>query len=172
VLARTALAVALGLFAAACGGSKSPSVASLDATAPSTTSKTTPSRKPSFTAFAACMTAHGVSTQSPGGHGVVMSNATPAQANSAMAACRSFMPGGGPPPPTPAQQATRTEQLFVFSRCMRSHGVPNFPDPDSTGDLPLDRLGSLDTARLYAAYTACRGFFPRFGPQIRLAPAP
>ena len=55
---------------------------------------------------------------------------------------------------------------------MRSHGVHDFPDPDSTGELPLDKLGSLgmQTTHFYAAYTACRSLFPRIGPQIRFAP--
>ena len=118
------------------------------------------------------MTARGVPTESPGGHGVMIQNATPAQASSASAACRALLPGGGPPQLTPAQRATRTQQLFAFSRCMRSHGVPNFPDPDSTGELPLDKLGSLGSTHVYRAYTACRSLFPRTGPQIRLTPAP
>jgi hypothetical protein len=169
VVGRAALAVSLGFLAAGCGGSKTPSVASLDTTTSSSTSDTTPSQKPSAVAFATCMTAHGVLTQTPGGRGIIMSDATPAQANAALAACRSLMPGGGPPPMTPAQQAKRTQQLYVFSTCMRSHGVASFPDPDSAGELPLDKIGSLDTQtpRFSAAYAACRSVFPRTGPQIR-----
>jgi hypothetical protein len=118
------------------------------------------------------MTQHGVLTKSPGGRGVIMSDASPAQANAALAACRTLMPGGGPPALTPAQLAKRTQQLFVFSRCMRSHGVSSFPDPDSTGELPFDKIGALDTQtpHFYAAYTACRPLFPHIGPQIRFAP--
>ena len=118
------------------------------------------------------MTAHGVLTQSPGGRAVIMSDATPAQANAATAACRALMPGGGPPPLTPAQRAKRTQQLYVFSKCMRSHGVPSFPDPDSTGEIPLDKISGLATRHLYKAYTACRSLFPHVGPRIRLTPAP
>ncbi len=169
MLGRAALAVALGLLTVGCGGgSRSPSVASLDTLTPSTTSDSTPSQKPSFTAFAACMTAHGVLTESPGGRGVMIQNAAPAQANAAMAACRTLMPSGGPPPLTPGQQAKRTQQLFVFSRCMRSHGVSNFPDPDSSGELPLDKIGALGpTPDFFNAYKACRTKFPTIGPQIR-----
>jgi hypothetical protein len=29
-----------------------------------------------------------------------------------------------------------TSQMLAFSRCMRSHGVQNFPDPDSQGNFP------------------------------------
>lgn len=33
--------------------------------------------------------------------------------------------------PSPAQQAGAEVAQLKFSRCMRSHGVPNFPDPPS-----------------------------------------
>ena len=40
----------------------------------------------------------------------------------------------------------RVSELPVSGRllgCMRSHGVPNFPDPDSSGELPKDRRAAL-----------------------------
>ena len=175
MLVRAALAVTLGLVAAACGGSsKPPSVASLNAK-PSSTSGTKPSQKPSFRAFAACMTGHGVPTETPGGHGVIIeSDAAQSQVDAALTACHELEPGGGPPPLTPSQQARRTQQLYVFAKCMRTHGVPDFPDPDSTGELPFDKLGALgaESAHLYRANVACRALFPHIGPQIRLSPAP
>jgi len=33
-----------------------------------------------------------------------------------------------------------------YAACMRSHGVPNFPDPDSTGTITLTTSPSLDPA--------------------------
>ena len=33
--------------------------------------------------------------------------------------------------PSPAQQAQAQVTQLKFSRCMRAHGVPNFPDPSS-----------------------------------------
>ena len=47
-------------------------------------------------------------------------------------ACRKLLPGGGPgnqAPLTPAQQ----EQYLRAAGCIRSHGVPNFPDPTFSG---------------------------------------
>lgn len=35
--------------------------------------------------------------------------------------------------PTPAQQAQAQVTQLKFSRCMRAHGVPNFPDPSGSG---------------------------------------
>jgi hypothetical protein len=46
---------------------------------------------------------------------------------SAMQACHSDLPNGGHP--SAAQTAKAKAQALAMSRCMRSHGVPNFPDP-------------------------------------------
>jgi hypothetical protein len=57
-------------------------------------------------------------------------------------ACGYLLPYGGPGvPPSPAVvQQIRTD-MTKFARCMRSHGVPNWPDPivDNQG------RGSFDT---------------------------
>jgi len=37
------------------------------------------------------------------------------------------------PPPT----ARSMQALVRFARCMRSHGVPNWPDPNALGEFPL-----------------------------------
>jgi hypothetical protein len=44
-----------------------------------------------------------------------------------MQVCRSYLPNGGHP--TAAQTAQAKARALAMSRCMRSHGVPNFPDP-------------------------------------------
>ena len=44
-----------------------------------------------------------------------------------MQACRSYLPNGGHP--SAAQTDKLKAQALAMSRCMRSHGVPNFPDP-------------------------------------------
>jgi hypothetical protein len=41
-------------------------------------------------------------------------------------------PGGSPD----AGGAANSPSAVGYSHCMRSHGVPNFPDPDSSGTLP------------------------------------
>ena len=38
-------------------------------------------------------------------------------------------PAGGPPPQVSAQY----RQTLAFARCMRKHGVPDFPDPTFSG---------------------------------------
>jgi hypothetical protein len=45
----------------------------------------------------------------------------------AQKACQSLLPGGSQPL---SQQVKQAEQdALKFAQCMRSHGVPNFPDP-------------------------------------------
>ena len=84
--------------------------------------------------FSKCMRAHGVSNfPDPGSSGGIeipvgsgLNPQSPAF-QSAQKACRPKLPGGGPGviKPSKAQYAA----ALVFSRCMRSHGQPNFPDP-------------------------------------------
>ena len=57
---------------------------------------------------------------------------------SAERACKAYLPpAGGPPARVRAQQL---RQELAFARCMRAHGVPDFPDPSSSssgqGGLP------------------------------------
>jgi hypothetical protein len=97
-------------------------------------------------AFSRCMRSHGVPSfpdptgggggfriqvqSGPSGTSVdgVAVNGTTFQ--SAMQACRSYLPNGGHP--TATQTAQAKAQALAMSRCMRSHGVPNFPDPQFT----------------------------------------
>jgi hypothetical protein len=54
---------------------------------------------------------------------------------------------------------------LAFSRCMRAHGVPKFPDPASGGELPkisLQQLG-VSSPQFQAAQTACQGLRPTVG---------
>lgn len=44
-------------------------------------------------------------------------------------ACKDYLPGGGSPPP--AMTAQQKAQLLKMARCMRTNGVPSFPDPGS-----------------------------------------
>jgi hypothetical protein len=54
--------------------------------------------------------------------------------------------------------ATTQTGLAAFAACMRSHGVPNFPDPDSTGEIPKIQVVATAQAnphKFNAAQTAC-----------------
>ena len=120
---------------AACGGS-----------GPSVVGGTTATGNSSPVALSRCMRAHGLTNfpdpkQGSGGlgfpGGLFMSSdgtltvdgvsfAGPAL-KTAQQACKRFLPGGGgPPPPVSASQK---KAALANARCMRRHGVPNFPDP-------------------------------------------
>jgi hypothetical protein len=54
--------------------------------------------------------------------------------------------------------ATAQNGLDAFASCMRAHGVANFPDPDSSGEIPKIHVVSARQAnphKFNAAQTAC-----------------
>lgn len=121
----------IALLTAACGSSPSSSTAS--GGAPHTGS---PADRHQAFAFAQCMRTHGVAKYPDPGSGPVDSSqlgVSDSQYESAKAACQSEAPASGQQHPglTSAQQQHVLSQLLSFSRCMRSHGLPNFPDPNS-----------------------------------------
>jgi hypothetical protein len=77
---------------------------------------------------------------------------------SAMRSCRSYLPNGGHP--SVAQTAKMRAQALAMSRCMRSHGVSNFPDPQFPADggvgIRLDGTGiNPNSPAFQAAQKAC-----------------
>jgi hypothetical protein len=54
---------------------------------------------------------------------------------------------------------------LAFTQCVRTHGVPNYPDPDSSGTIPKEtsqQLGVSDS-RYQAAQSACQHLLPNGG---------
>ncbi len=84
-------------------------------------------------AFSDCMRAHGVTNfPDPTSNGLQVPTGINRQSpvfRSAQQACKKYLPNGGAPPAT--SPAERTAAL-TFARCMRTHGVPAFPDPAFT----------------------------------------
>ena len=74
--------------------------------------------------------------------------------------------GGSPRVASVASSTTATnkpQNITTYSRCMRSHGVPTFPDPDSSGVIqkaPVVASRAVDPSRFDAASTACGHLFP------------
>jgi hypothetical protein len=60
----------------------------------------------------------------------------------AQAKCRKLVPEGGPPGPgtTTHPTAQTLAKLLGIARCMRQHGVPQFPDPRTS--VPINPFGS------------------------------
>jgi hypothetical protein len=71
--------------------------------------------------------------------------------------------GGGSPS---AGASTGSASAVAYSACMRSHGVPNFPDPSGNGQAVVkadpQRLG-VSTAQYNAARQACLHLLPNTG---------
>jgi hypothetical protein len=62
-------------------------------------------------------------------------------------------------------EAANSTSAVRYSGCMRSHGVPNFPDPGSNGQPPktsAQRLG-VSSPQLQAAQQACQHLLPNTG---------
>jgi hypothetical protein len=62
---------------------------------------------------------------------------------------------------SPTAGGSANSQLVAYSRCVRSHGIPDFPDPAS-GDIPKEtaqQLGVSDSV-LRAATGACADLWP------------
>jgi hypothetical protein len=183
-LALVAVPGMLGLAATGCGGgSGSPAVASLGTktASGSTTTAAGPSPR-SSEALVTCLRAHGVQAALGSGAngngpvvtigGVVITGVNPAspQLQSALQACRKFLPGGGPPALTPAQEAAAAKAMRRFAACMRSHGVSKFPDPNGQGFFPPDSLQAIDPRSPSArrAFRACQSLESKNGPHLQL----
>jgi hypothetical protein len=72
---------------------------------------------------------------------------------------------GGSSGPRARGTSPQVSEALAFSRCMRSHGVPGFPDPGSTGAIPkvaLQQLG-VGTARFQSAQRGCSHLLPNGG---------
>ncbi|HTX11434.1 MAG TPA: hypothetical protein VME22_22625 [Solirubrobacteraceae bacterium] len=155
-----AAAVLIGVVAAGCGagsGGPTSSASTADSAsaavsvgssttaggAATSSGSTTPVVSPASgpLAFAECMRANGVPNfPDPSAGGTAQftlpagtSPAAPAF-RAAQAKCRNLLPDGGPPGPgsTTHPSAQTLSKLVRIARCMRLHGVPQFPDPRTT----------------------------------------
>jgi hypothetical protein len=177
------LASAALLLAGCGGGSSSPGVAHLS----SSTSSGSPSsgggssspessaaKQQKMVKFSQCMRTHGepefpepteggIRIQSHNGHGP---NPESARFQAAEKACSKYAPSKVAP--SPAQQAKMQEGALNFSKCMRSHGVPSFPDPEfhSGGGVGIRIRGKSsgidpNSSQFRAAQKACQSDLPR-----------
>jgi hypothetical protein len=86
------------------------------------------------------------------------------------AACSSGSPSSaGSGDPSSAGGSVNSQKALAYSRCMRSHGVPDFPDANNSNELP-DGLPKVDPQQLgvsssqyQAAQQACTRLLPNGG---------
>jgi hypothetical protein len=135
-------AAGLTLLAAACGGSSGTQVAQLGSTTTQTSGSSHPGGSTSSQsltdqplAFPHCMRAHGVSKfPDPDSSGVLPKSQVELAADNpgfqaATDACGHLLPNGGPGvAPSPAVVQEIQNDMLKFARCMRRHGVPQWPD--------------------------------------------
>lgn len=188
-LVALALAALLGLsvLAAGCGsGAPQPSVASLGQPTTTTGATTPPSAATSGSktspintavAFIDCMRSHGepnmpqpeVTKNGSHTHITINVNAGPGldpnspQFIAATKACAHLLPNKGvathAPTITPADEA----DYLKGAACMRSHGVPNFPDPsfhDNTVSFRSSAVINTNSTTYQHAVTACQKLIP------------
>ncbi len=182
----SAVLMTVALLFAACGGSaSSPGVARLSSGTSSSSDASSGGGSPAteagaptgqqLVAFAQCMRSHGVPAFPepsggrlliPVGAGGRRGGIDPASAGfqAARKACRKLLPSGGVP--SPALQAKAQEGALRFSQCMRTHGVPGFPDPTFYGGaVRLENLGAggvdLGSPQVRAAQRTCQSIVPK-----------
>jgi hypothetical protein len=106
-------------------------------------------------------------TQSPGGGASLSLNGGPGSdlnANNptfqaAEAACKSLRPSGQQ---TPAQVAQNVAAGVKLAECMRSHGFPSFPDPNSQDVFNLPSGIDTSSPTYQSAYGTCQKLTPGY----------
>jgi hypothetical protein len=145
-----ALLGCLGLLAAGCGGSSAPITQQQEVS--------------SYVAYAACLNKHGVQVEAARTGGLVWEAGpgipTPGSPPDLAAErdCKALVPKGGLDHiPTAAQQAQNLVLLLRLAKCIRAHGVPNFPDPTSQGIRISPSSGiDLNSPAFLAAQKSCQ----------------
>jgi hypothetical protein len=174
----------LSLLASACGGGSSgANVAQINTgSASNRAGSSNSSGTGDPIKYSACMRSHGVgnfpdpdssgrnkitSAVSAGGKAADVDIHSPQFAR-ARKACDKLRPNGGRP--SAAQQAQEQQQMLKYAECMRSHGVPKFPDPKPGGAFSLGTKAGVDpnTPQFNAAQQACQTFVS--GSPIPLGP--
>jgi hypothetical protein len=86
----------------------------------------------------------------------------------AQQACQKLQPNGGKPDPKAQQR--EVQRALKFSQCMRTHGVPRFPDPQVEGNggmkMTIGKNSGVDpnSPRFKSAEKACQHLMGGDGP--------
>jgi hypothetical protein len=164
LLTITAITLTLALGAMGCGkDDKKPGIAAANPSA-KTSAGTGGNSEASPIKYSRCMREQGLSwypdPQADGGLVVSEPEGTdPKKVEAAETACKKYFPGGGTSGKAPAEDIAKVQQA---AKCMREHGVTNYPDPDANGNLHIDeKLGINDNdPTVKKAQQECQKFFP------------
>jgi hypothetical protein len=128
--------------------------------------------------FARCVRAHGVPDfpdPQVGSDGVPrFPDSAPRVPTQAQQACRAV--AARIPPEytgTVPASAVDLQKLLAFAHCMRAHGIPDWPDPNSLGEFPIDqRIRARGKELVLAAGQACARLNPDPSGGIDIVEAP
>jgi hypothetical protein len=72
---------------------------------------------------------------------------------------------GSPGQSTSNSAGSPAQEALAFARCMRHHGIAEFPDPDSSGNFPpgAKQVSLRNPHQFQEAVTACRSLLPDGG---------
>jgi hypothetical protein len=166
--------IGLALATCACGGGSTAGVASLGTTttaAPAAAAAKAASGSAAgspLAEYATCMRSHGVlNFPGPASFGssdgiraakgqMVQVSRSEGSSPTFQAAQRACAQYDGPPTTSQQISALELRKLLAVSRCMRSHGVPNFPDPNpTTGAMNPPASVDRSSPQVIAALRAC-----------------
>lgn len=156
-MAMTAAWLGLAVLTAGCGSSNRPGGSGLEST------------RAQFVAYAQCIRSHGISDfpdpTTPAGGGIAFSidggpgsdlNRNNPRMRAARSACRTLFPGGQR---SQVKAVANIPAGVRWARCLRSHGVPSFPDPNRQGAFDSGTFDPSSPA-FQAASAACRSEQP------------
>jgi hypothetical protein len=154
----------LSFLAAGCAGSPGSHVAQLGTTTTEhSASSAVAAQANGAAAFSRCVRLHGVPAYPDPGSGGRIPKMTPEQLGvsasafqAAQRACIHLVPNGGQP--SPVQVAQYRSAMLTYARCIRAHGVPNMPDPNSRGHLDIGPGTGVDvnSPKFQIAFRACK----------------
>jgi hypothetical protein len=164
LLLLAALAV-LAVIAAGCGGGSAANNASTGGGASTSGGNSTDSTHAKAVKFAECMRNNGISEfpdPDPTGSFTIDSVANGSSIDTssaafthALSACRNLEPAGFTGSTRTAQQQ---QAALEFAQCMRSDGVPDFPDPTPNGPI-IDVKGAHSIPGFQAALQKCSAIY-------------
>ena len=164
-LAAVTLLLTVGL--AGCAKKEDPTVATAGSSAPKANAGTTASGESSGLKFSQCMRDQGLSwfpdPDANGGLKVsIPDGVDQSTVDKAQQACKQYAPGanrnGG------QISAEDLNKLRQVAQCIRDHGFPNYPDPDSNGNTQIDskKLGvEPDDPAFQKAMQECQKYMPQ-----------